>query len=93
MSEKKKPARGNMARFVGGDKAPVPTPTDTTPTSYQAAPLPEAKYPATYRMPARALQLVEAAKVQARAEGNRLSKEDAVAAAIEHTYGHLMPRG
>lgn len=49
------------------------------------------KYAATYRLPERALDLIDEAKAVAAESGERLSKEDAVAAAIEAHYGHLLP--
>lgn len=71
---------------------------DETPASQ--APTPEAprpkrarrepKFPASYRMPADVLDMVDAAVEAAADNGVKLSKEDAVAAAIRAAYGDLL---
>lgn len=47
------------------------------------------KVPATYRLTEEVLDLIDAVVADARSKGKRLTKEDAVAHAIERTYGRL----
>lgn len=49
-----------------------------------------AKMPKTYRLSALAISAVDAAVGQAMMRGQRLSREEAVDAAIRETYGHLV---
>lgn len=49
------------------------------------------KFAATYRLPERVLDLIDEAKAVAAEKGEKVSKEDAVAAAVEAHYGHLLP--
>lgn len=48
-----------------------------------------AKHPVTYRLPLDVLDLIELALDESYERGEKLSKEDAVATAILHTYAHL----
>lgn len=47
------------------------------------------KHQVSYRLPLDVINLIEAALDEAYASGERLTKEEAVTAAIRRTYGHL----
>lgn len=104
-AQKKKPGRGNFGKFLD-DKGAAPAVPAEEPAASPPSPSREpvtvpgasaggrrrqAKFPATYRMPERTLDLIDAAKDAAAREGQRLAKEDAVAHAVEVVYGHLIP--
>lgn len=106
MSEQQKRPAGpaKMGRYLAskGTAPATPAESDDVSQTPQVAPPPpparpagrarrEAKFAATYRMPERALDLIDAAKAEAEESGQRLTKEEAVAYAIELAYGHLIP--
>lgn len=103
MSDKRKSDWGSVLDMDNtAEVSPAPTPVER-PAASQAEPAPVApparrrrarrpppKYARTYRLPATALDALDAAKDAAAERGELLSLEDAVAHAIDTTYGHLL---
>ncbi|RYI20446.1 hypothetical protein EVU97_14535 [Dermacoccus sp. 147Ba] len=81
-------ADAQAAPEVSHDAPAAPQRAAETPRAKR--PRREPKYPASYRLPADVLDMIEAAVDAAADDGVKLSKEDAVAAAIRTAYGDLL---
>ena len=81
-SPRRTPARRPAVATTGGDEESAARPEVT-----RRRPRRIVKHPVTYRLPIVALELIDDAVDAAAARGARLTKEDAVAAAILAHYG------